>query len=71
MDDDLAPPPDPIAQSNLTRAGIIGKVAKRHIGTRKKRKPVKMSSDKRHHVKSLMKRGMISPRAASFNGLKK
>lgn len=55
---------------NVTRAGITGKVPKTMRRTRVgKPKRVKLSSDKRHHVKQLAKQGLISARAASSHGL--
>jgi hypothetical protein len=59
-----------IPQSNLTSAGVSGKVPKTRINRGPKRKPRKMSSAGKRHVKSLMKRGSISSKAASFSGLK-
>jgi hypothetical protein len=58
-------------QSNLTRANVRGKVPETQLPYHgRKRKAVKMSSGGKQHTKSLMKRGLISPKAASFHGLK-
>lgn len=59
-----------LPQSNVTRAGITGKVPKTLRRARAgKGKRVRLSSDKRHHVKQLAKQGLISSRAASSHGL--
>jgi hypothetical protein len=59
-----------LGQSNLTTSGVSGKVPQKMIRRGPKRKRLKMSADTKHHVKSLMKRGHISSKAASFNGVK-
>lgn len=71
MDDGAQSGTDDLGQSNLSRAGVTGKVPQTRIRKVGKRKPVKMSSDKRRHVNSLMKRGSISSKAAASTGLKK
>jgi hypothetical protein len=59
-----------LPQSNVTHAGITGKVPKIRVrGSRGKRKAVKLSPDKRHHAKQLAKQGLISGRAAASHGL--
>ena len=57
--------------SNVTHANVTGKVLRIHSrgGGNRRHKPVKMSADKKKHVKSLIRRGAISPRAAVQNGL--
>ena len=64
---------DPATQApehnNLTRANITGKVPIIMPRRTAKRKGVKLSSDKKSHVNSLMKRGLISSKSASLNGL--
>lgn len=71
MGDDVQSGADDLGQSNLSRAGVTGKVPQTRIRKAGKRKPVKMSSESRHHVKSLMKRGSISSKAAASTGLKR
>lgn len=60
----------PLPTSNVTRAGITGKVPKALKRVRAgKAKRVRLSSDKRRHVKQLSKQGLISSSAASSHGL--
>ena len=59
----------PLPQSNVTHANITGKVLRHAVGKMRRRKGVKLSADKRHHVKGLMKRGAVSARAAVQSGL--
>ena len=60
----------PLPQSNVTHANITGKVLRHAIGKPpRRRKGVKLSADKRHHVRGLMKRGAISAKAAVQSGL--
>lgn len=61
----------PLPDSHVTRANITGKVLRVHSGGKRlgKGKPVRLSADKRAHVKTLRKRGQISDRAAASNGL--
>jgi hypothetical protein len=63
---------NPASSSNLTRAGITGKVpdfAKPRGHKGRKGKGVRMAGHRRAHAKQLMKAGAISPKAAASTGL--
>lgn len=68
MDD--APAHD-LPHSNITHANITGKVVKVRVRGRRagKGKAVRLSPDRRSHVKQLQQRGQISARAATSHGL--
>jgi len=55
--------------SNVTRAGITGKVPKAKTRGRRTAKGRRLSSDQRSHARHLQKAGQISPRAAASHGL--
>jgi hypothetical protein len=58
--------------SNVTHANITGKVpdgAKPKLLRNRKGKAVRLSSDRKSHVRQLQARGQISPRAAASHGL--
>jgi len=61
-----------LPDSNITHANITGKVPTTSRRMRRrggKAKRVKLSADQKSHVKSLERRGQISPRAAASHGL--
>ena len=58
------------ATQNFTKAGVTGKVPHVHRGGRRTmRKGAKLSGSRKHHVGQLMKSGVISPAAASKQGI--
>jgi hypothetical protein len=61
---------DDIPKSNQTYSGVSGKVPKTRISRGASRRSVKMSAAGKKHTKLLRKRGLISPEAAAFSGLK-
>lgn len=57
--------------NNLTRAGVTGKVPLVHRPSRRSGKKLKMTTAKKHHASHLMKRGAISQKAATTQGIAK
>ena len=59
-----------IYTDNLSRAGVTGKVPQAGArNAQSKGKPGKMTRARKGHAKRLKKRGLISERAATSNGL--